>query len=55
MEEFVERFIAPKGSMDELVERLETFEDPVVDCVKSKDFDLVITGIIPLRLPADCS
>jgi hypothetical protein len=46
--EFVKRFNASKGSEDELVERFETFKDPVVDCVKRKDFDRVVTGIILL-------
>jgi hypothetical protein len=46
MVEFVERFNALKGSDDELVERLGTIEDPKGDCVKSLDFDWVVTGII---------
>jgi hypothetical protein len=46
--EFVKRLNASKGSEDELVERLETFEDLVIDCVKRKDFDRVVTGIILL-------
>jgi hypothetical protein len=33
--EFVDRFVAPKDSMIELVERLKTFEDPETDFVKS--------------------
>jgi len=46
--EFVKRFNASKGSVNKLVERLEIFEDLVVDCVESNDFDLVVTGIILL-------
>jgi len=53
--EFVKRFSAPKDSIVELVERLVNFEDPVTDCVKINDFDLVVTGIIPFNLASDCS